>query len=137
MAPGLRRRSRWSAGFCRRPDGWGRRRRVRWSRRGCVYRGAHNVARMQRVGDSVACMQQVVRDLATPPAGLTASELARRAGVNRSTLHRISVGAVEPSLDTLHELAIVHGLELEVRLSPLSDPDAALAARHLFDPAFE
>lgn len=71
-----------------------------------------------------------------PPPGLSASEAARRAGINRSTLHRIATGAVAPSLDTLRELAIVHGLDLQLTLTPLSDLDAAAAARMLFDPAF-
>lgn len=75
--------------------------------------------------------------LADPPEGLSAVEYARRAGVNRTTIHRIAVGAVDPSLDTLRELAIAHGYDLRVELTPLSDPLAAAALRHLVDPAFE
>jgi len=82
-------------------------------------------------------MHQLIERIAQPPAGITASEFARRAGVNRSTLHRIASGAVEPSLATLRELAIAHGLDVSVTLTPLSDPDAAIAARHLLDDSVE
>lgn len=82
-------------------------------------------------------MQQLARALAAPPDGLSAVEYARRAGVNRTTIHRIAVGAVDPSLGTLRELAIAHGYDLRVELRPLSDPLAAAALRHLLDPAFE
>lgn len=80
-------------------------------------------------------MQHLVQELAAPPAGMTAVDFARIVGVNRSTLHRIAAGDVQPTLGTLRELAIAHGLELQLATSPLSDPDAAVAARVLLDPA--
>ncbi|WP_437582530.1 helix-turn-helix transcriptional regulator [Paramicrobacterium sp. CJ85] len=82
-------------------------------------------------------MQQLIRRLVTPPTGMSAAELARRSRVNRSTIHRIARGETEPTLATLRELAIVHGLDLEVDLRPLSDPAAASAARMLLDPTME
>ncbi len=60
-------------------------------------------------------------------------EFARRSGVNRSTIHRIAAGQTDPTLGTLRELAIVHGLDLDVTLRRLSDPAAAVAARLLLD----
>lgn len=67
--------------------------------------------------------------------GRTPSATARAAGVARSTLHRISTGKTSPSLETLRELALVAGLDLEVTLVPASDPAAAVAARVIADPA--
>lgn len=81
-------------------------------------------------------MQHIIRALATPPEGMTASEYARRAGINRSTIHRIGAGTTDPTLASLRELAIVHGWDLDIALRPLSDPDAATAARVLLDGAF-
>lgn len=93
---------------------------------------------MHHYAARIACMQhlldRVVAEVASVPDGLSAADVARRAGINRSTLHRITRGAVEPSLSTLRELAIVHGLDVSVQLRPLSDPDAADAARLLLDP---
>lgn len=80
-------------------------------------------------------MQHLLQGLAAPPTGTTALDFARTVGVNRSTLHRIAAGDVEPTLSTLRELAIAHGLELQLATAPLSDPDAAAAARVLLDPA--
>lgn len=82
-------------------------------------------------------MQQgeVVQQLIDQPTILPVSEIARRAGVNRSTIHRIAAGRVDPALATLRELAIVHGMDLDISLVPLSDPDAASAARYLLDAA--
>jgi len=90
---------------------------------------------MQRYADSVAHMQRVVEELLEHTRGISASALARRAGVNRSTLHRIETGKVEPTVATLRELAIACGLDLTMSLVPLSDPDAAAAARQLLDVA--
>jgi len=66
---------------------------------------------------------------------MSAVDFARLSGVNRSTIHRIAKGQTDPSLQTLRELAIVHGLDLDLRLRPLSDPAAATAARILLDQA--
>lgn len=80
-------------------------------------------------------MQHTIDELALPPEGTTARDFARIVGVNRSTLHRIAAGDVQPTIATLRELAIAHGLELQLATSPLSDPDAAAAARVLLDDA--
>lgn len=82
-------------------------------------------------------MEQLVARLAEVPPGATSVDFARRAGVGRTTLHRIAAGQVEPTLATLRELAIAHGYELTIGLTPLSDPAAAAAVRHLVDPAFD
>jgi ribosome-binding protein aMBF1 (putative translation factor) len=37
--------------------------------------------------------------------GWTKADLARRVGVNWTTIHRVETGAVEPTLDTLRSLA--------------------------------
>lgn len=66
-------------------------------------------------------------------SGQTLTAIARRAGVDRSTLHRIVSGAVSPTLSTLREIAFACGLEAEVTASPSSDPTAAAAARQLLD----
>lgn len=79
-------------------------------------------------------LDDVVAEVAAVPDGWTATDVSRRAGINRSTLHRISNGAVEPTLTTLRELAIVHGMDMTVQLTPLSDPDATTAARILLGP---
>jgi transcriptional regulator with XRE-family HTH domain len=87
---------------------------------------------MHHYACSIVCVQHtlddVVTEVASIPDGWTATDVSRRAGINRSTLHRISNGAVEPTLTTLRELAIVHGKDMTVQLRPLSDPDAAIAA---------
>lgn len=80
-------------------------------------------------------LDDVVTEVASIPDGWTATDVSRRAGINRSTLHRISNGAVEPTLTTLRELAIVHGMDMTVQLRPLSDPDAATAAGILLSTA--
>ncbi|QAY60642.1 XRE family transcriptional regulator [Microbacterium protaetiae] len=80
-------------------------------------------------------MQHLTQEILARAAHMSATDLARRAGVNRSTLHRIATGQVEPSLGTLRELAIVCGLDLTISLEPLSDPDAAAAARYLLEAA--
>lgn len=61
------------------------------------------------------------------------SEVARRAGVSRSTLHRIIAGSAEPTISTMREIAVACGLDLVVATPPLSDPAAATAARVLLD----
>ncbi|MGP5590802.1 helix-turn-helix domain-containing protein [Corynebacterium variabile] len=82
-------------------------------------------------------LDDVVTEVASIPEGWTATDVSRRAGINRSTLHRISNGAVEPTLTTLRELAIVHGMDMTVQLRPLSDPDAATAATLLLSATAE
>ncbi|MWB98413.1 helix-turn-helix domain-containing protein [Agromyces seonyuensis] len=69
-------------------------------------------------------------------APYSGTELAVRSGVSRSTRHRILTGEVDPRLGTLRELAIAAGYDLELSFVPLSDPDAAWAARTLIDRTF-
>lgn len=64
-------------------------------------------------------------------AGLTLSALSRRSGVSRNTIHRADTGRGDLTLRTLRELAIAAGMDVDVRLVPLSDPDAAAGARVL------
>lgn len=78
-------------------------------------------------------MGHITQRVARAVDGLTVAETARRAGVSRSTLNRLIAGEVDPALDTLRELAIVHGLDVAVDLVPLSDPDAANAARVMLE----
>lgn len=49
-------------------------------------------------------------------AGMTQAELAKRAGVNRSTITGIETGAVDPAVDTL--LSISRALGMEPLLVP-------------------
>jgi transcriptional regulator with XRE-family HTH domain len=70
-------------------------------------------------------------------SGLTASGVARRAGVSASTLHRIVNDQVDPSFGTLRELAVACGLHLSLAASPLSDPLAASAARSMLEENYE
>ncbi|GAA0995106.1 helix-turn-helix domain-containing protein [Subtercola frigoramans] len=69
-------------------------------------------------------------------SGLTSVGLAARSGVSRSTQFRIDSGTTDPGVGTLRELAIAAGLDIEVTLRPLSDPDAGRAARVLLDARF-
>lgn len=66
-------------------------------------------------------------------SGRTRSEIARRAGVNRSTTYRATEGTVDVRLDTLKELALASGLEPVITYRPLSDPAAADAGRSLIE----
>jgi transcriptional regulator with XRE-family HTH domain len=70
-------------------------------------------------------------------SGLTASGLARRAGVSGSTLHRIVNNQVDPSFGTLREVAIACGLHLSLATTRLSDPLAASAARSMLEEGYE
>lgn len=88
---------------------------------------------MGRQSDLGSSTQRVIDELVTLPSGLSASEVTRRTGISRATLHRIAAGTVKPSLQTLQELAIVQGKDLDIRLKPLSDPDAAAAARLIIE----
>lgn len=65
----------------------------------------------------------------------TRSEIARRAGVNRSTMYRASEGTVDVRLDTLEELALASGVEPIITYRPLSDSAAADAGRVLMEGA--
>lgn len=69
-------------------------------------------------------------------AGVTASSIARRAGVSPSTLHRIINDKVDPSVGTLREIAIACGNQLHLTTDQLSEPMAAAAARSLFEEGY-
>jgi transcriptional regulator with XRE-family HTH domain len=92
-----------------------------------------NVSRVRHIAGRFVDVRLIGETLAEPPEGLTKAETARRSGLGRATLHRVASGAVAPSLDTLRELAILHGLDLQVGLMPLSDPAAAAATRRLLE----
>ncbi len=70
-------------------------------------------------------------------SGLTASRVARRAGVSGSTLHRIVNDQVDPSFGTLREVAIACGQHVSLTTTHLSDPLAASAARSMLERDYE
>ena len=59
-------------------------------------------------------------------AGLTQTELARRAGVPQSTVAKIERGRREPTLSTLERLVRAAGFELRMQLAPRDDHDLQL-----------
>lgn len=61
------------------------------------------------------------------------SQLAQRAGIQRSTIYRAVEGGSDVRMRTLQELAFAAGLELRLTLVPLSDSCAADAARVMVD----
>lgn len=67
--------------------------------------------------------------------GRTPSATARATGLSRMTVHRLRDGVSSPTLATLRELALAVGYDIDVRLTPASDPAAAVAARVMADPA--
>lgn len=66
-------------------------------------------------------------------AGLSQRELARRAGVSRTTVAEIEGGARDPGLETLRSVLRGAGRDLEVRLVEHDDHDEVLerTLRHL------
>lgn len=75
-------------------------------------------------------MRQLVDDIRAH-AGLDRRELAERSGVSKSTVYRIEGAQVDPSVGTLRELALAAGFDLDISLAPLSDVNAARAAREI------
>lgn len=69
-------------------------------------------------------------------SGRTTSEVARRAGVSRSTINRIARGEVSPTMSTLAEIAFACDLTLTCNASPVADSYAAHAARLLLEAGF-
>lgn len=66
-------------------------------------------------------------------AGLTAADVARRAGVSSSTMHRVLNQQVDPSVGTLREIALACGVEMELTTRHTSDPHACAAARAMLE----
>ncbi|QPK79104.1 helix-turn-helix transcriptional regulator [Corynebacterium lizhenjunii] len=62
---------------------------------------------------------------------LSLSEVSRRSGVSRNTLHLWLRGESQPSLATMDKIMLVLGHQLNVQAQRLSDADAATAARIL------
>lgn len=62
-------------------------------------------------------------------AATSANQTSRRAGVSASTLSRVLNDQVDPSVGTLREIALACGVDLHLESHPVSDPDAARAAR--------
>lgn len=79
-------------------------------------------------------MQQIEQWVAS--SGLLRSDVARRAGVARSTVLRIACGSVSPTMYTLREVAIACGLDIDIVTRPLSDPAAAEAARIMVEDGY-
>lgn len=69
-------------------------------------------------------------------SGLSARQVAARAGVAASTVHRIVNGVVSPSVDTLDAITTACGAGLAVSASPLATPAAAAGARAILDPLY-
>jgi transcriptional regulator with XRE-family HTH domain len=81
-------------------------------------------------------MQHIVEQI-FGEAGVSKAALSRRAGLARSTAYRIREGSMDPTVGTLRELALAAGLDIELRLTDLSDPLAAQAARVMLDEQFD
>ncbi|NGN92930.1 helix-turn-helix transcriptional regulator [Nocardioides sp. KC13] len=69
-------------------------------------------------------------------SGLSARQVAARAGVSASTVHRIVNGVVSPSVDTLDTITTACGAGLTMTASPLAAPAAAAGARAILDPLY-
>lgn len=67
--------------------------------------------------------------------GRTPSASARATGLARSTIQRVRDGKSSPTMETLRELALAAGYDIDLALVPASDPAAAVAARVMADPA--
>lgn len=66
-------------------------------------------------------------------SGLSARQVAARAGVAASTVHRILNDQVSPSVATLHNITAACGLDLTMSTSTLASSAAAAAARAILD----
>lgn len=66
-------------------------------------------------------------------ANANPSKVAREAGIARSRLNRIATNKTMPSIETLREIALTLGLDVELRVKNAADPGAAHAARCLLD----
>ncbi len=70
-------------------------------------------------------------------ARLSPAAAARRAGVSPSTMHRILNALVDPSVGTLNEIALACGIQFGMVARPLSDSQAAAAARVLLEESYD
>lgn len=70
-----------------------------------------------------------ITDLAKPP--ITRSELAQRAGISRNTEWSIRRDQNRARLDTLREVALACGYDVEVTLRRAYDAAAVAAARNM------
>jgi transcriptional regulator with XRE-family HTH domain len=68
--------------------------------------------------------------LARQDLDISQRELADRAGVAQLEIAKIESGKREPSIPTLQRILAGAGLELRLRLAPIDDHNAVLAARH-------
>jgi transcriptional regulator with XRE-family HTH domain len=69
--------------------------------------------------------------LARQERDISQRELADLAGVAQSEIAKIESGKREPSIPTLQRILAGTGLELRLRLAPIDNHDAVLAARHV------
>lgn len=67
--------------------------------------------------------------------GRTPTATARATGLSRMTVRRVRDGVSAPTIETLRELALAAGYDIDVQLVHVSDPAAAVAARVVADPA--
>lgn len=68
--------------------------------------------------------------VARAKTGLTAAQLAQRAGVPRSTVERIEAGTRQPSLVTMGKLLAAVDLDLRIHLEPYDDHDDVLDSNY-------
>jgi transcriptional regulator with XRE-family HTH domain len=64
--------------------------------------------------------------MARRDSGLSQRELAKRAGVSRSTIAEIEAGTRDPGINTLRSVLKGAGLDLSVHLVPYDDHDDVL-----------
>lgn len=69
-------------------------------------------------------------------SGLSANEVARRAGVSPATVSRVVSGAVTPTVATVEEILVACGRQLILDDAAPSDPRAPAAARSMLDAAY-
>lgn len=62
-------------------------------------------------------------------AGLSVSELARRAGVGKATVSQLESGTANPSVETLWAIATALGVPFAVFVEELDDPPTLIRAR--------
>jgi transcriptional regulator with XRE-family HTH domain len=61
--------------------------------------------------------------LARSKAGLTQTELGKRAGVDQQVISAYETGRREPTMPTLTRLLAAAGFEMRIQLAPLDDHD--------------